>query len=76
MAMRMSEFWSNVDAAFGAARGRSLAADMTLTALGSRTAAAALDDGEAPQAVWDAVVAQTDLPDRYRFLHLIDPDER
>lgn len=74
--MRISEFWANVDDAFGEARGRSLATDMTLTAIGSRTAAAAIEDGEPPQRVWNALVEQMDLPEHYRFLHQIDPKDR
>lgn len=76
MAMRISEFWANVDDVFGAVRGRSLASDLSLTGVGSRTAAAALDEGVAPQRVWDALCAEMDLPETYRFLHQVDDVDR
>lgn len=76
MSMRISEFWANVDEAFGSARGRSLATDLTITALDSRTAAQAIDEGVEPQRVWEALVEQMDLPEKYRFWHLLDPQDR
>lgn len=72
----MSEFWANVDDAFGSARGRSLAMDMTISALDSRTAAQAIEEGVEPQRVWEALVEQMGLPEQYRFWHLIDPRDR
>lgn len=49
--------------------GPSLASDLVLEGLGERTAAEALADGVAPQAVWDAVCRTTELPEHQRFPH-------
>ncbi|WP_396655310.1 DUF3046 domain-containing protein [Microbacterium sp.] len=59
--MRRSEFFRAVDAEFGA-RGDALVADLALSALGHRTAAEALSDGEAAGDVWLALCAETDVP--------------
>ncbi|MFT4219204.1 MAG: DUF3046 domain-containing protein [Microbacterium sp.] len=63
--MRRSEFQRAVEHEFGR-RGDSLVADLTLTALGHRTAAEALDAGEPARDVWLALCAQTDVPHERR----------
>lgn len=61
--MRVSEFWRLMDGEFGSASGRHLAATMSLTALGSRTADDALAAGEDPRDVWLAVCRMKDVPE-------------
>lgn len=74
--MRRSEFARAVDGEFGA-RGPSLVGDLTLRALGYRTAAQALADGVAPREVWFALCDETDVPDARRHgVGLIDPRRR
>jgi hypothetical protein len=50
--MRVSEFWILVEDEFGAAYGRSLAADHHLLVLEDRTAKEALDAGVEPKEIW------------------------
>jgi hypothetical protein len=65
--MRLREFWQLVDEVFGRAHGRALAHDLVLTALGDRSAAAALEDGDEPRAVWHALCDAMEVPDALRF---------
>ncbi|MDR2254304.1 MAG: DUF3046 domain-containing protein [Bifidobacteriaceae bacterium] len=74
--MRHSEFWESMDSAFGAAYSRSLAADLVIGALGSRTAADALAAGVAPRLVWDAVCDAMELDDSVRWRHREPPKRR
>lgn len=60
--MRHSEFWSLLDSVFGEEYSRTLARDLALDALDSRTCAVALEDGVAPRDVWHAVCDQMDVP--------------
>ncbi|MDO4888306.1 MAG: DUF3046 domain-containing protein [Actinomycetaceae bacterium] len=71
--MRESEFWANLDRVYPSGRGRSIAQDLVLSDLEGLSPAQALDDGMAPQRVWDALCASMDLPDSYRFLHRLKP---
>ena len=73
--MRVSEFWDCMDTAFGP-RGRSLAADLALVDLRSRTAVEALDAGLEPQRIWEAICTEMELPEHYRHLHRIDARDR
>lgn len=61
---------------FGPVYARSLASDMVIGGLGGRTAQQALDGGEAPRAVWEAVCEATGQDDAVRYLHRLDPKER
>lgn len=54
---------------FGCARGRALQSDLVLTALDSRTALAAAEDGVDPQIVWNAVCDEMELEEQFRFPH-------
>lgn len=63
--MRRSEFHRAVQAEFGA-RGAALVEDLTLPALGHRTASQALAAGEAAGSVWLALCAETDVPEQRR----------
>ncbi|QIM21201.1 DUF3046 domain-containing protein [Phycicoccus sp. HDW14] len=60
--MRHSRFWELMAEEFGAAYARSLANGQHLTALGGLTAQAALDAGEQPREVWEALCEQMDVP--------------
>lgn len=73
--MKHTEFWSSLERAFPDGLGEALAKDLALPELGSRTALEALADNVAPQTVWSAICANMDLPDRYEFLHKIDPKD-
>jgi hypothetical protein len=65
--VRFSEFWSLVDEVFGPAYGRTLVETQVLTVLDSRTAAAALEDGETdPRDVWRALCDAMDVPESKR----------
>lgn len=52
---------------FGPAYARSLARQQALTAFGGRSVQEALDDGEEPREVWEAVCAQMDVPPQRRL---------
>ena len=76
--MKHSEFRRALDETFGSAYGRTLAAELALLPLGSRTADQALSEGVAPQLVWDAVCQEMDLDERVRWRHrgTMDPKRR
>ena len=65
--MRYSEFWDLVTDTFGRTQGRALVTELAITALGDRTAAAALDDGEDPKAVWWALCDVMEVPAAARW---------
>ncbi|MFT3798655.1 DUF3046 domain-containing protein [Microbacterium sp.] len=74
--MRRSEFDRAVDAEFGA-RGASLIVDLSLSSLGHRTAAQALDAGVPARDVWLALCAETDVPESRRHgVGFIEPHRR
>ncbi|MFW7413966.1 DUF3046 domain-containing protein [Demequina sp. SO4-18] len=60
--MRHSEFWALLDDVFGVDYSRSLARDLALDGLSSRTSAEALADGTPPRDVWHALCDQMDVP--------------
>ncbi len=60
--MRLTDFRSRLEQAFGAAYAMSLAVDQVFTGLDGRTIEQALADGEDVALVWRAVVAA--YPDR------------
>jgi len=65
--MRIREFWLLVDDVLGRVHGRALVHDLVLTALGNRTAARALDDGDEPRTVWHALCDAMDVPEALRW---------
>ncbi|MDR1187484.1 MAG: DUF3046 domain-containing protein [Bifidobacteriaceae bacterium] len=67
--MRHSEFWESMDHAFGRAYAKSLAADLVMGALGSRTAVEALEAGVPPRQVWDAICDTMEVDDAARWHH-------
>ena len=60
--MRHSQFWTLMDAVFGEAYAPTLARELVITRLGSRTAAVALAEGEAPRDVLHALCDEMDVP--------------
>lgn len=62
--MRLTVFWERMNAQFGDAYAASVAKDYVLAGLGHRTVEQALADGEDPKAVWRAICADFDVPDR------------
>jgi hypothetical protein len=64
--MRLTEFWSRMQDVLGAGYYASWARDHVLAGLAGRTVEQALRDGEDAKAVWRAVVADLNLPPRYR----------
>lgn len=71
--MRVSDFWRLMDDEFGPAYSRSLAADLVLADLGSRTPQEALRAGEDPRTVWLAVCEMQDVPSARRLGRDITP---
>ena len=65
-----------MEAAFGAARARSLAEDLVLSDLGGRTPSEALASGVPVRTVWDAVCEAMDLDDDARWWHRRDTRRR
>ncbi|HZN18884.1 MAG TPA: DUF3046 domain-containing protein [Micromonosporaceae bacterium] len=55
--MRLTDFWTRLEQAFGRGYAASIAADQVLPQLGGRTIAQALRDGEDTVVVWRAVCA-------------------
>lgn len=64
--MRFTEFWARMEEALGEGYARTWASTQVITTLGGRTAQEALDAGEDPKAVWRAVWAWLELPERDR----------
>ena len=58
----MTDFWTRLGEAFGAAYARSIAADHSFGELGNRTIDQAIADGIETATIWRAVVAA--YPDR------------
>ncbi|SOD74133.1 hypothetical protein SAMN05892883_3310 [Jatrophihabitans sp. GAS493] len=59
--MRITEFWSLMEAQFGSAYAHSLARDYRVPTLGS-TVEQAIADGVNPKEIWRAVCAEFDVP--------------
>jgi tRNA A22 N-methylase len=65
-AVRLTEFWRRMDEQFGAAYAQSVAKDYVLAGLGGRTIAQALAEGDDVKAIWRAVCAAFNVPERLR----------
>lgn len=65
--MRLSAFWTLMDDEFGPVYSRSLAKDLHLSALGSRTPEQALAEGVDPRDVWAALCDAQDVPPERRL---------
>lgn len=64
--VRLTEFHDLVREEFGQVRGDSLLVDHVFLSLGGRTAAAAIEDGVDPKAVWRAMCDEFDVPPQRR----------
>ena len=60
--MRLTEFWSRMDAKFGRVYAQSYAQDQVIAQLEGRTVREALDAGVEAKAVWRAVCDATAAP--------------
>ncbi|OLT17372.1 signal transduction histidine kinase [Serinicoccus sp. CNJ-927] len=69
--MRLSEFWELVEQEFGSGYGAVVARTQVLGSLGGRTIEDALEQGERPRRVWEAVCRDMDVPPEHH--HLPDP---
>lgn len=58
----MSHFWTLMNDEFGEAYATSLARDHVLGNLGGRTVLEALEQGEPPRTVWEALCEDMDVP--------------
>jgi hypothetical protein len=65
--VRLSEFWYAVGAEFGESYGRVVTADLVVSALGDRTAVAALRAGIPARTVWLALCDACDVPPERRI---------
>lgn len=60
--MRLTDFWTRMDAVFGPDYARSWAHDCVIAPLSGRTVMQALDQGEDTLVVWRAVCQVADVP--------------
>ena len=60
--MRVTEFWERMRGQFGPTYADAVARDQVITALGGRSALAALVDGDDPKHVWLAVCEHFEVP--------------
>lgn len=74
--MTHSEFWALVDTVYGSVYGQALTRDLALGEMGHRPAAELLEQGADPQRVWLALLQETDMTERFAYLHRVDPKER
>ena len=65
--VRRTEFWRLMEDEFGGPRARMLADHHALTSLGSVSAAVALERGDSPKTVWQAICADLGVPPERRF---------
>jgi hypothetical protein len=59
-AVRLSEFWKRMEARFGVAYARSIAADYRLSSLAA-TVDEALARGDSPKVIWRAICQEFDV---------------
>jgi hypothetical protein len=60
--MRLTDFWTRLEAQLGRSYARSWARDFVLSDLGGRSAQQALDAGVETRVVWEAVAEALELP--------------
>ena len=65
--MRLSEFWLAMADEFGESYGRTLAHDVVLDAVGSRTAEQAIKAGVPTREIWLALCDIQDVPENRRY---------
>jgi hypothetical protein len=64
--VRLTVFWARMNEQFGEGYAESVAKDYVLAELGGRTVDQALAEGVAAKAVWQAVCATFDVPQKLR----------
>ncbi|HEY1622483.1 MAG TPA: DUF3046 domain-containing protein [Streptosporangiaceae bacterium] len=64
--MRLTMFWDQMGAQFGAVYARSVAKDYVLAGLGGRTVEQALADGVDAATIWRAVCEAFEVPEKLR----------
>jgi hypothetical protein len=67
--VKRSEFRTALSQYFEPRYAQAVLHDLRLQVIGSRTPAEALEAGEDPQRVWDAVCVELRLPEEARFPH-------
>jgi hypothetical protein len=65
--VRYREFDQLVEEVLGRAQGRIQVTTLHLAALGDRTAAQALADGDEPAVIWHALADELDIDDEHRW---------
>jgi len=60
--MRHTEFWARMERVLGPAYARTWAEQQVISSLGHRTVTEALEAGESPKQVWQAVWERLELP--------------
>jgi len=60
--MRHTEFWARMEHALGSSYARTWSREHVIAELGGRTVEQALDAGESPKRVWQAVWGTLGLP--------------
>ena len=60
--MRHTEFWDRLESALGPSYARTWSREHVIAGLGGRTVSQALEAGESPKAVWQAVWQTLGLP--------------
>ncbi|MDU0968560.1 MAG: DUF3046 domain-containing protein [Actinomycetaceae bacterium] len=73
--MLYSQFYDALEEVCGSALGRSMMTDLFVPSLGA-TAADALERGDDPQKVWEALIAELDLDPQLAWIHRWDPKKR
>ncbi len=74
--MKHTEFWDVVGRVFPAEQAQSLVQDLVLVEFNA-TAQEALNAGVPPLLVWKAIIRLMDLPEKYEYLHRVNPaDEK
>ena len=71
--MRLSHFWTLMNDEFGEAYATSLARGHVLHALGDRSVLEALEAGEPPRRVWEALCDDMDVPHSRRLGRDVKP---
>jgi hypothetical protein len=64
--VRLTVFWDRMNQQFGERYAQSVAKDYVMAELGGRTVEQALADGVDAKAVWQAVCANFEVPQRLR----------
>lgn len=73
--MKSSEFFRSLEEVFGSAYGRSLFSDLILEKFGV-TAEQALIRGEKPVEVWQALVKDSGVDEKFLWAHRLDKKEK